>query len=898
MWLNGTFVGYHQVSHSTGEFNVTPHLREGNNRLAVLVLKWCDGSYLEDQDKFRSSGIFRDVYLLARPQNHLRDYFIHTSLKNQYTAADISIDLTFAGEPLPVHYTMTDSTGKVIADGVSQTDSICFSLDNVILWNAESPYLYTLILSTKDESIRERIGLREIRIIDSVVYLNGSKLRFRGVNRHDSDPFVGAAVTLDHVRKDIALMKQHNFNAIRTSHYPNAPQFYQLCDEYGFYVIDESDIESHGVVDLYNLNINREGDESPFPPYISDSSEWSPAIMDRVQRNVRRDKNRPCVLIWSMGNESGYGCGFEDALAWTKSYDSSRLTHYEGSMHRPRHPRNGKNDYSNIDLRSRMYASIPDMRKYLDSNPDKPFIQCEFIHAMGNGPGDIEDYYQLEEQYDTFVGGFVWEWCDHAVYMGTTDEGKCKFYYGGDSGEYPHDGNFCLDGLVYPDRTLSPSIKEYKNVHRPLRVHLIDAAAGLYVLQNNLDFTNLKDFLYLTYEILCDGKCVTSGEIRDTDILNVAPRSKKTVKLSLPAHGEGKCSVLIRSRLLKADALRASDYELGVDQLVLREAPTAMLTKLLANEDAPSPALSYTEDDHWLYVENSHFRYVFNKLTGLFQSMLYCDHNLLDCPMEMNIWRAPTDNDRYVKELWLKAGYDRMNTRAYRVQTKSTSDGGVSIIVTSSMAPIFRQRYLDIVTTWTVKPNGSVSAHFEVEWNAIHRGPYAEYFDSHDCDTPEGSSAITEAYLPRLGMRLFLPKTMNQAEYFGYGPYESYIDKRRASYQGLFHSSVADLHEDYIRPQENGSHYGCEFVTVTGEGVKLSVYSEEPFSFNLSEYTAEELTAKAHNYELEKCGSTVLCLDHRLSGIGSGSCGPQLANQYRVNDAHYSYTFHFQPIAY
>lgn len=895
VWLNGAFVGYHQVSHSTAEFDITSNLKDGENTLAVLVLKWCDGSYLEDQDKFRNSGIFRDVYILARPKEYIQDYFTKTILKDDYKNADVEIDLTFAGAAIPVSYKLMTPCGCTVAEGQADGDKIRFAVSDVTLWNAEAPYLYTLVLATEDEVIRDRIGFREIKIEDVVVYLNGKKVRFRGTNRHDSDPYVGSAVTVDHIRKDMEIMKQHNFNAIRTSHYPNAPEFYELCDEYGFYVIDESDVEIHGVVSLYNTNIWNEKHEHPFPPFISDNPEWTEAIVDRVKKNVLRDKNRPSVVIWSMGNESGYGCTFEAALAWTKEYDPTRLTHYEGSMHRPRHPRNGKNDYSNIDLRSRMYASIPEMHEYLQNNPDKPFIQCEFIHAMGNGPGDIEDYYELEEMYDSFVGGFVWEWCDHGVYMGTTNDGHKKFYYGGDSGEYPHDGNFCMDGLVYPDRTPSVGIKEYKNVHRPVRVSAVDASAGKYVLNNILDYLNLNEYLYLTYEVYCDGEVVSAGEIRDTDLLDVAPRTKKEVVLPIAApEGAGKQYVLITSHLLKADAFRPEGHELGFDQIFFNEAPTQKLSGLLASESAKEAAVSYTEDARYAYIKGADFYYTFNKLIGTFDKMVYKNHSFLDAPMELNVWRAPTDNDRVVKNLWYQAGYDCLQTRTYSNEFTVLEDGSLQIKTVSSMAPVYRQKYLDLDIVWTILPDGTIRSQVEAEANAVMRGELSEYFNVPDLESKE-SFGIDDAFLPRIGFRLCLPKAMNQAEYFGYGPYESYIDKHRASYQGEFKAYVSEMHEDYIRPQENGSHYNCEYVTVADRTHKLSVYNETPFSFNLSEYTAEELTKKGHNYELEKSGHTIFCIDYRQSGIGSGSCGPQLASKYRLHDTHYSFGFHIKP---
>ncbi len=912
VWLNGVFVGYQQVAHATGEFDVSALLIEGENTLAVLVLKWCDGSYLEDQDKYRSSGIFRDVYLLARPRNHIRDYFVHTALSEDYTGARVQVQLALVGENQPVSWQLLDCQGEQVSEGeflgeesvlsaeISATSpAITFFVENVQLWNAEQPCLYTLILRTADEVIRERIGFREVYTRDAVLYLNGQKLRFRGVNRHDSDPYVGSAVTVAHIRRDMALMKQHNFNAIRTSHYPNAPEFYQLCDEYGFYLINEADLEIHGVENLFDLDRTGFEAEYPFATFLCDNPEWTEAVVDRAKRLVIRDKNRPSVLIWSMGNEAGYGAPFEASLAWTKSYDPDRLAQYESSLHHPNHPISGKNDYRNIDFRSRMYPPIPEVKEYLDNGPDKPFLLCEYVHAMGNGPGDLEDYYALEEEYDTYAGGFVWEWCDHSVYLGITPEGRQKFGYGGDCGEYPHDGNFCVDGLVYPDRRPSPSIREYKNVHRPVRIFAVDVHKGEYILSNKLDFWNLKDFLYLTYELSEDGRVVATGEIGQEDLLDVPPRSSRqvTLPIALP-EVSGKRSLRILSHLKEADAFREAGFILGFDQVYVEEKPTTTLQTLLA-ERATGRPIKVTEDDRFIYLGGEEFSYVYNKLTGAMARMVYKNQSFLEGEMEYNLWRAPTDNDRIVKELWLEAGYDVVQSRSYSNAIKTLEDGSVEITTTSSLAPVWRQKYLEVESVWTIRPDGGISVWFEMERNAVMRGKYAEFFyQNHEVYTSTGlenENIIREAYLPRLGLRLRLPGEMNQAEYFGFGPEESYVDKRRASYQGCFCARVEDMHEDYLRPQENGSHYDCEYVQVAGRSCRLSVYHETPFSFNLSEYTQEELTGKAHNYELEKSGQTILCIDYRQSGIGSGSCGPQLHRRYRLNDTHYAFGFRMKP---
>ena len=412
VWVNGSFVGYSQVSHATAEFDVTDLLRAGQNTLAVLVLKWCDGSYMEDQDKFRTSGIFRDVYLLKRPENCLWDYFITAGLDGK-----VQVKMDFRGEPVSVKLTLLDGQ-QVLASGEATT----MQVNQPKLWNPEQPYLYTLVMEMPGETITERVGFREITVDGVVMKLNGTPIKFRGINRHDSDPVTGPVVDIDHIRRDMEMFRRYNFNAIRTSHYPNIPQFYQLCDAYGFMVIDEADHESHGAQRLIYNDVKDWADQlSRWATPMADNPIFTEATVDRVQLCVQRDKNRPSVVIWSMGNECAYGCCFEAALKWTKEFDPTRLTHYESAYHPPR---NKKSDFSNLDMYSRMYPNVSEMEQKFAAGMDKPYILCEYIHAMGNGPGDIEDYWQLFQRHPGSCGGFVWEWTDHAVYKGQAENGK------------------------------------------------------------------------------------------------------------------------------------------------------------------------------------------------------------------------------------------------------------------------------------------------------------------------------------------------------------------------------------------------------------------------------------------------------------------------------------------
>lgn len=870
VWMNGTFVGYSQISHAVSEFDVTDALNEGENTLAVLVLKWCDGSYMEDQDKFRMSGIFRDVYLLSRPENVLFDYFLKTTLSDDYKKAQFDVSLTYRGNETKTSYELRDADGIVAAAGEAQNGSIQFTLENPKLWNAEQPYLYTMVYKTENEVITDNVGIREIKICDGVLYINNVKLKLHGTNRHDSDPVTGSVISVDQMKIDLDLMKQHNMNAIRTSHYPNAPQFYQLCDEYGFFVIDETDNESHGVIDIYMTEEEWKDFDTRCAHYIADNPDFIESTVDRVQHCVERDKNRPCVIIWSMGNECIYGCTFEEALKWTKNFDPTRFTHYEGAFHAPK---NRKNDFSNLDTFSRMYASVEEVHEYFKNGMDKPFIQCEYSHAMGNGPGDFEDYFQTVQQYDGYAGGFVWEWCDHVIDTGKTETGKKTYAYGGDSGEYPHDGNFCMDGLVYPDRTPHKGLLEFKNVHRPARVTDFNQDTSEVTIHNYMDYTNLKDYVKMSCSILQDGVIIETVEITSLEELDLQPHAEKKIKIPLTLPDKGKCYLKIDYVAVKDQGVIKAGEILGFDEAALKTADNSnqAVAKLLNEvQKTPSKSWKIDEEDRFLYIDGGSFKYVYNKLKGTFEQMVFENSMLLEQPMEYNVWRAPTDNDRNIKRDWIKANYDKIVTRAYATDYK-IADSAVVIHSTLSISAIYTQRLLDIEAYWTIYPDGTVGIHQEV---------------SHDAGLP---------FLPRYGIRMFLPKSMTMTQYCGLGPNESYIDKCRSSYHGRFTSEVAALHEDYIRPQENGSHYDCDYVKLYSTKTALTAFGKETFSFNASVYTQEELTEKAHNYELNESPYTVLCLDYRQSGIGSNSCGPVLAEEYRLKEEKFIFECNVKP---
>ena len=563
VWLNGKYTGYSQVPHAPAEFDVTKFLKEGENTIAVLVLKWCDGSYLEDQDKFRMNGIFRDVYLLKRPERAIWDYHITTQIKEN--TAKIKLNVTFDFS-IPVSVTIEDQARAVVATGtISDDGSIEFKIPNPTLWNTEHPYIYTLTLQSSYETIVDYIALRTIEIRDKVIYFNGQKIKFRGVNRHDSDPETGFTVSVPQIKKDLSLMKQHNFNSIRSSHYPNAPYFYQMCDLYGFMVIEEADIEAHGPYMLYRKEDTDYNRFKRWNEKIADDPIWEKSILDRVQHMVQRDKNRFCIVMWSMGNESAYGCNFEKALRWTKKFDPCRLTQYESARYRNY---DVTYDYSNLDLYSRMYPAMNEIEEYLEEDGSKPFLLVEYCHAMGNGPGDLEDYFQLIQKDDRMCGGFVWEWCDHAIAHGKTESGKTIYYYGGDHDEELHDGNFCMDGLVFPDRTPHTGILEYKNVYRPVRVVSYDQETGKLVLHNYLDFDDLKDYLDIRFEVIKDGlSTVQKGKLSP---FSVMPHTDDVTELNVTIPSEGKIYLKLIYRLKKETPFLKKNFILGFDEILLK----------------------------------------------------------------------------------------------------------------------------------------------------------------------------------------------------------------------------------------------------------------------------------------------------------------------------------------
>lgn len=871
LFVNRRLVGYSQVSHMTSELEISDFLQEGENLIQVLVLKWCDGTYLEDQDKFRWSGIFREVYLLFRDPVHIVDFEARPALSADYARGACPTTVRLNGKAL-VEYRLLRPNGLQIESGSLEIDregSFDFLVDAPELWSDEDPALYTLILHCGSEYIVERLGFRDYCIRDGVLYINGEKVKLKGVNRHDSHPILGSATPVDHMVRDLMILKQHNVNTIRTSHYPNDPRFPALCDLYGFYLIDETDLETHGT-QPFNWDM------------LTDSPVWTEAYLDRVRRMYERDKNHACVLFWSLGNESGIGQNQVKMAEYLHARDPRNLVHCEDISRR-----NAGRLYSDlkdksdeeigdslrspvIDMESRMYPSLDEIRReYLDRRVfDKPLFLCEYSHAMGNGPGCLQDYWDLFYAEDRLMGGCVWEFTDHSVATGSSPVTDPRYVYGGDFGDLPHDGNFCVDGLVYPDRRPHTGLLEYKQVIKPFRVEGFDPASGELTIRNLRYFTDLSD-LDLGWTLEKDGEALACGqaclpiEPQETAIL-VVPTD------AIPAAGNVYLTVTARQN--SPTAWAPVGYEVGFDQQKL--ALPAEETIPLAASLSPFACLSATETATELTIETADTVWRISATSGLITSICHAGHELLASPIRPTVWRAPTDNDRNVRGSWQYSGYDRAKVKCYSCSLTASDTQTATVTAQISLGAAPYQPILHATLTYRFYAEGGVVLHMEAEVR---------------------ENAPT---LPRFGVELLMPAGHEYLRYYGRGPVESYIDKRRASRQGVYASTVTEHFEHYVRPQENMAHTDTAWMTVAtaaGHGL-MAVTVGEDFSFNCSHFTPAQLTATAHDYELVPLAETCVDLDARQAGIGSNSCGPVLDARYRLDDKHLHFAVRLLPV--
>lgn len=844
LYVNNRFAAYSQVSHMTSEIDITPYLVKGENDLKVLVFKWCDGSYLEDQDMWRMSGIFREVYLLYRSENRINDYFVHTDLSYDYATATVTADLTVVGKETPMWKFYT-ADGELLAEGEGEPK---VTIENPKLWSDEVPYLYKLVLTCGGEVISQNVGIRKVEVKNKVVYLNGQKVKIKGVNRHDSHPELGHATPEDHMIRDLMVMKRHNVNAIRTSHYPNDPRFTGLCDIYGFLVVDEADLECHGMWAYGNQD------------YLSQEPAWREAYLDRAKRMVERDKNHPSIIIWSLGNEAFYGDNHRAMSIYIKSRDKSRLVHYEGCNA-------GWKGYDQevryLDLESRMYPDPNYCKKYCEDDGYKlPFFLCEYSHAMGNGPGDLKEYWDVIWSHDNFLGGCVWEFIDHSVAIDV--DGKKGYTYGGDFNDHPNDGNFCVDGLVYPDRTPHTGLMELKAVIAPIAIEATNDPTK-YTVKNRRYFADLSDL-----EIVCSVKADGIALSHQRIALTAAPQTTEEINVYIPDSLIGFAT--IDFSVVQKDATPWADagYEVTNVQLPLMSSPRTVVTSL-----ATAP-VAVIEEGKYVYVTVGETVYAFDSFRGWLCGIENAGKEMLAEAVKPSVWRAPTDNDRNIRWRWQDYGFHRADTRLVSFNVNQPTEDSVVISTVLSLGGYTRRPILKTAIDYTITSDGVLAISQNVEIDA-----YEDRFP----------------FLPRYGMNLVLNAGFEKVEYFGYGPHESYWDKHRSCRMDHFKSTVTDNFEHYVRPQENSSHWGTEWCMIACEsGEGLYVTSEQPFSFNAQHYSAEMLDKTAHDYELKPSEFTYLSVDYKQSGIGSNSCGPSLDEQYRLSERSFTYTIRIKPI--
>lgn len=818
VYLNDCYIGFAKISHAIHEFDVSTQIREGENKLSVIVFKWSDGTYLEDQDKFRYTGIFRDVYLYRRENGCIEDFVIRQMFNSDYTCCDLSID--FKGGHAE-RISVTDADGVEICS----TTGSRLEIDDPILWNAEEPYLYTLILEKGDEVIRKLFGFREFKRKGAICYLNGHPVKLLGVNRHDSDPVSGPVVTVDHIRRDLEMMKSANMNTVRTSHYPSPPVLYELASMLGLYVISEADVECHGVV-------RREGGthQGNFDTFAM-SDMFGYPIVERNRRNVVEHMNETSVLIWSLGNESGYGDAFIKSAQMVRNLDPSRLIHYEGSTHASRR-RDGVDD-SLLDIESYMYDPPEFGRTYYDDPSHyRPLFWCEFIHAMGNGPGGVKEYMDVIRNDDRILGGCAWEWCDHAV----LDHGR--YLYGGDWQEYPNDGNFCVDGLVFPDRRPHPGFFEYANALCPFEARLIAYEDGIAEVEisNHFDFLSSDGFGYF-YRVTSFCGQRKEYQPRSFDVF-IPPRKRGRIKLDV-----------CKGDYLYIGFLSKEGRSLGFCQLKLEEGTYSRICKKVSKNICLE-----NKNDGFIRIVTSRHTWSFAVGRGVLSDLISFEgEKILLSPSSFVLYRAPTDNDRKIKATWKRLGFDRVSSKTYSYCVVQ-EEGVIRLSFCISLSAPARQPFYKGQVEYTITSDDEL------------------FIDLHlvrDDDIPDP---------PRLGLKFHLQEENPGYRYYGFGPGENYLDKHCSSYIDWFSGEVQDLFTDYIRPQENGSRSCVKFLELG----KLKV--EGDFSFNASCYDIVDLENAGHDWNLVRKDGIYLIIDYKMSGVGTASCGPELPMKYRLTE--------------
>ena len=819
LFINGQYVGFTQGSRLQAEFDISDFVTEGENTVRVYVYKWCCGSYLEDQDQFRFNGIFRDVYVLSRPEGHIFDIDMKTEGNRIICKTDRICDISVYD-------------GEILIAEISCAEGECgIEIANPVFWNAENPYLYTVKFKCAGEIITRKIGFRTIEINeDYELLINGVSVKLKGVNHHDTHPVNGWSMTDSDIIRDLELMKKLNINTIRTSHYPPTPRFLDFCDEMGFYVVLEADMETHGVLRRF-ANVGYSYDDST--DWLCKNPEWKKEHIERIARTYHRDKIHTCIIMWSMGNESNHGENFDAMMDWVKARDKQRLIHHERGS--------AKNDHSRTDVYSRMYNPPAELIEWADSDEMKqPVFLCEYAHAMGNGPGDVWDYVETFYSRKKLIGGCIWEWADHTVVV----DGVQK--YGGDfKGELTHDGNFCCDGMVFSDRSLKPGSYEVRSAYAPYRIKWQD---GRLTVINRFDFTSFDNYTF-EYEINCDGQILEKRVIS----ANIKPRESFSIEPSaiLPAVCKLGCNICVRM-------LDKNGTVMGV---LNEKIPTEII-----KEETEAQGLILTEKKNNIIAEGEGFRYVFSKLYGGFISMVIGEEEQLIEPSGLSYWRACTDNDNRLKNLWLNIDiWQGENLDCVFTKVYSTEIKGNKLIAVCSAAGVSRAPFFRYTLTLEFFADGSIKVELD------------------------GKIRENVIWLPRLGFEFKLPFQNDKFSYYGNGPLESYCDMTHHGEINWHESSADEEYVNYVRPQEHGNHTSVRQLKINDS---FTFTAEDEMDISVLHNSIKQIHTASHTDELEKSDGTHVRIDYKASGIGSASCGPALDEKYRLSqkDIHFAFT--------
>lgn len=856
IYVNGHYAGFSKGSRLCAEFDISAFAVQGENLLSVRVLQWADSTYIEDQDMWWMAGIFRDVYLTGQNPVHLNDFTVVTAFDENYCDAVLSIDAVLCNLHQPVsgyrlHAQLFDdgvSVAQLSADNLHIGDETRCRLDIPVSqprqWNAEHPELYQLLLTLYDDAgkvvsvVPQRVGFRDIGVRDGLFYVNGRYLKLHGVNRHDHDHRKGRAVDMARVERDIILMKQHNINSVRTAHYPNDPRFYELCDIYGLFVMAETDLESHGFANVGDLS------------RITDDPRWEHAYVERIERHVMAQKNHPSIIMWSLGNESGYGCNIRAMAARCKALDPTRLVHYEEDR-----------DAEVTDVISTMYSRVSMMNAFGEYPHAKPRIICEYAHAMGNGPGGLAEYQAVLNRHASLQGHYIWEWCDHGL-LETGENGRMRYTYGGDHGDYPNNYNFCMDGLIYPDQTPGPGLREYKQVLCPVGVSL---SGGALRVKNRYWFSSLED-ITLSLTVQMAGRC---EEAREITLPHLQPGESE--EIALPPFTASGQEIFLNVSICKNSPTAYSDakHPLGQYQMLL-QAAQPLPASPVATRVTP---LLCDEQKHQLIVSGENFRLAFSRLDGELKSWQVDGEEILGRAPKINFFKPVIDNHKPEFEgLWQPNHLHIMQQHLRSLRWEPMQDD-VVIEVQSIIAPPVFDFGMRCTYRWRISPQGAVSLD-------LSGTPYGNF--SH--------------VIPKIGLDVGISRRFTQVEYYGRGPGENYQDSRQANLIGHYQHPVSRLFENYPMPQDNGNRQDVRWLSLRDNaGRGIFIQPRQPINFSLWPFSSQQLQQAQHIDELTPDSCLTLNLDHKIMGLGSNSWGSEVLDSYRVYFSAFRYGFTLVP---